>query len=71
MHTVAEPLQRARRGVELALVLDLEGHRLVLRIAFHIAERMGPVVGAQVERLGAALRHLQTEAAGGERLRLL
>ena len=66
---MTEALKGRCRLLEARFVLDFKADGLVRGIAFRVAKRMRAVVRSQIQRLLAALRHLQPKATGRERLR--
>ena len=66
---MADPFQRRGGILKASFILDLEADRLMVRIAFGVAQRMRAGVRAQIKILVAAFGDLQTEAGSREMLR--
>jgi len=66
VNRVAEPLQFAGGGRERGARADLEGHRLVARIALDVAQRMLALVGLEIDRVLGDFADFETEHVGGE-----
>ena len=58
---MAELLERGTGRVKVLLAAELERRRLILRIAFEIAERVGAMIRLEIRRALAPLSDLQTQ----------
>ena len=68
---MAEAFELGCGFIEMGLLLDLETHDLVARIALEIAERVLARVRLEIDRALGALGDVETEIFGGEMGRAL